>query len=271
MEAPSPVDAQGETLRRMEAAENYNRWLFERARPYLGRSVLDVGAGIGTFVALAAPGRERVVAAEPDPDFARLLEERFAAHPNVEVISSSADAVAPDERVESIICFNVLEHIRDDSAALRRFFEVLAPGGCLLLLVPAHAFLFGAVDRAVGHERRYRKPALGALLSLCGFEVEDLRYVNPVGAVGWLVSSRVLRSEDIPTGPLRAYDRFVPLIAKLDALHLPFGLSLWAVARKPPATDPRPEPASGQEDERARNQERNHGERMEDERSRESL
>jgi SAM-dependent methyltransferase len=218
----------------MAVADNYNTWLFERSRPHLGRSVLDAGAGVGTFTALAAPGRDRVVAAEPDPQFARQLEERFSAVANVEVLAAEAADVTLAEPVDSIICFNVLEHIPDDEGALRRFGELLTPGGRLLLLVPAHPLLFGATDRAVGHERRYRRRPLGALLAGAGFEIEDIRYVNPVGALGWLVSSRLLRSDDVPTGPLRLYDRLVPLLRALDRLHPPFGLSLWAVARKPP-------------------------------------
>lgn len=218
----------------MAVADNYNTWLFERSRPYLGRSVLDIGAGVGTFTALAVPGRDRVLAAEPDPEFAQLLQQRFSAVPNVEVLAAEAADVTLAEPVDSIICFNVLEHIPDDQGALRRFAELLTPGGRLLLLVPAHPLLFGATDRAVGHERRYRRRPLAALLAGAGFEIEDIRYVNPVGALGWLVSSRLLRSDDVPTGPLRLYDRLVPLLRTLDRLHPPFGLSLWAVARKPP-------------------------------------
>jgi SAM-dependent methyltransferase len=218
----------------MAVADNYNTWLFERSRPYLGRSVLDIGAGVGTFTALAVPGRHRVLAAEPDPEFAQLLQQRFSAVPNVEVLAAEAADVTLAEPVDSIICFNVLEHIPDDQGALRRFGELLTPGGRLLLLVPAHPLLFGATDRAVGHERRYRRRPLAALLAGAGFEIEDIRYVNPVGALGWLVSSRLLRSDDVPTGPLRLYDRLVPLLRTLDRLHPPFGLSLWAVARKPP-------------------------------------
>jgi SAM-dependent methyltransferase len=218
----------------MAVADNYNTWLFERSRQYLGRSVLDAGAGVGTFTALAASGRDRVVAAEPDPEFARQLQQRFSVVSNVEVLAAEAADVTLAEPVDSIICFNVLEHIPDDEGALRRFGELLTPGGRLLLLVPAHPLLFGATDRAVGHERRYSKRPLAALVTGTGFEIEDIRYVNPVGALGWLVSSRLLRSDDVPTGPLRLYDRLVPLLRTLDRLHPPFGLSLWAVARKPP-------------------------------------
>lgn len=214
----------------------YNAWLLERARPYLGSRVLDLGAGTGTFTDLLSEGRELVVAAEPDPGFVATLEERFRRRPNVVVRALDAGELRPEavpKPIESVICFNVLEHIRADAEAVRRIREVLVPGGQLLVLVPAHRALFGALDRALGHERRYDKESLRRLLEQAGFEVEVLRLVNPAGALGWLISSRLLGREQIPHGPLRLYDRLVPLLRLLDRVELPLGLSVWAVGRRP--------------------------------------
>jgi SAM-dependent methyltransferase len=219
----------------MQLATNYNAWLLDRARPYLGRRVLDAGAGTGTFTEAVASGRELVVAMEPEPSFARQLRERFEGRPEVVVLETDSDALVPDAlpALDSVVCFNVLEHIRDDRAALARFRDVLVGGGHLLLLVPAHPALYGATDRLVEHERRYRKVDVDRLLTEAGFDVVDLGYVNPVGAVGWFVSSRLLRRELLPQGSLKLYDRLVPLLRRLDRLPLPFGLSVWAVARRP--------------------------------------
>jgi 2-polyprenyl-3-methyl-5-hydroxy-6-metoxy-1,4-benzoquinol methylase len=229
--AQSEPESQAETLRRMAQADNYNTWLLDRSRPYLGRRVLDVGAGLGTFTELAADGRE-VVALEPEAAFATDLRTRFAGRPNVQVVEAEAGELEESEPFDSVICFNVLEHIPDDEGALRQFHSRLAPGGHLLLLVPAHPFLFGAIDRTVHHERRYRREPLRRLLEQTGFAVQTARYVNPLGALGWLVSGRVLGRGEIPTGPLRLYDSLVPLLRALDRLALPFGLSVWAVARR---------------------------------------
>jgi SAM-dependent methyltransferase len=144
--------------------------------------------------------------------------------------------LAHDDRVpspfDSIICFNVLEHVADDSEAVASFGRVLAPGGNLLLLVPAHPSLFGSIDRTVGHERRYRKASVGQLLETNGLEVVELRLVNPLGALGWLVSSRIMRRPYVPEGPLKLYDRLVPLLRALDRFDVGFGLSVWAVGRR---------------------------------------
>ena len=215
----------------MAEARNYNDWLFRRASPYLGARVLDFGAGVGTFTDLIAR-RAEVVAVEPDGEFIPRLRARFESNPRVTVVHGDDGELEPLGTFDSVVCLNVLEHIRADEAVLGRFAGCLAPGGHVLVLVPAHQALFGAVDRSVGHERRYNRRLLRSRLHGVGLEPVELRYVNPVGAAGWLVSSRMLGRNQVPTGPLRLYDALVPILRPLDRLPLPFGLSLWAVARK---------------------------------------
>jgi SAM-dependent methyltransferase len=210
----------------MAGADAYNGWLVERAAPWLRGRVLDAGAGIGTHTERLRDLSDEVVALEPAPELAALLRRRV---PGITVVEG--DATAVEGPFDAILCFNVLEHIADDAGTLRRFRELLAPGGALLLLVPAHPALFGSLDRAFGHERRYGKSDLRASLETAGLRVERMRHVNPVGSVGWLIQARILRRDHLPTSLLGAYDRLVPVFRSLDAVPLPFGLSLWAVAK----------------------------------------
>jgi SAM-dependent methyltransferase len=190
---------------------------------------------MGTFSESLASMCELVVALEPDAALAAGLRRRFGNRSNVTVAEIDAGALAAaalQGPFDSVMCFNVLEHIADDAGALDAFRAQLRPGGTLLLLVPAHPALFGSADRMLDHERRYRKSVLRELLAEHGFATEVLRHVNPLGAVGWLVSGRLLHREQIPEAPLRAFDRLVPVLRMLDRVELPFGLSLWAVARR---------------------------------------
>jgi SAM-dependent methyltransferase len=224
-------ERQAEMLRRMDLARNYNRWLLSRAEAFLGRRVLDAGAGSGTFTELLAETHE-VVALEPDPVFATELRARYKS-PRITVVEGDATSLDPTlGSFDSVLCFNLLEHVRDDEAMLARFYDVLVPGGSLLLLVPAHPRLFGSMDRTVGHFRRYTRSRIQGLLREAGFATVTVMYVNPIGAVGWFVAARVLGRTYVPSGPLRLYDRLVPALRVLDDLRLPIGLSVWARATR---------------------------------------
>jgi SAM-dependent methyltransferase len=232
IQAQSVVATLDSALSDIASARAYNAWIFDRARAQLGSRILDVGAGLGTFSQLAAECESNVVALEPEPEFAAYLRERFAGDERVKVVQGTVDDVASQD-FDSIICFNVLEHIEDDAATVRSFAQLLVPGGRLFLLVPAHPGLYGGYDRAAGHVRRYARGALQSTLVGSGFDVETLRHVNPAGAVGWLLRVRLRSSLDWPSSSFGVFDRLVPVLRHIDRLHLPFVLSLWAVARRP--------------------------------------
>ena len=226
------------TLARMETAPRYNAWIGRRIRPHLGPRVLEVGAGIGTITEQIEPGRELVIALEVDPFYVDRLKNRFRDKPHVRPYLSGVELADWErlhaERIDSIVLSNVLEHIEDDAGAVRNFRHALQPGGKLIVLVPALPALFGSMDEAVGHFRRYTPATLTAALEAGGFQVETLEWMNLVGIPGWFVNSRVLKKRAVPPFQLRAYDALAPLLAEAEArVKLPVGMSLFAVARAP--------------------------------------
>lgn len=221
-----------DTLDNLDGADNYAAWIFDMVRPYLGDEVLEVGAGHGTFTGLLAERAGRVVATDVAERCAAILRERFAGDRRVTVVQGGADAAAELSPFDSAVLINVLEHIEDDNGALRELSATLKPGGRLILWVPAFALLYSDFDRKIGHYRRYRRAGLRAQLTAAGFDVAEVRYVNSVGALAWLVVARLLHRT--PTGGLsvRIYDScFVPVLKRVEGrLGTPFGQSLFAVA-----------------------------------------
>src|SRR5204862_182599 len=141
---PEAADQVGAaTLERMAAAPRYNRWMFDRLRPWVGRRVLEIGAGIGNMSAFLVDQTrvERVVLTATEPDYLGRLRERFARRSQVSVAELRLPAVSPAlvaERLDTVVCLNVLEHIEDDRASLRAMHDLLQPGGRLVLVVPAY-------------------------------------------------------------------------------------------------------------------------------------
>src|SRR5213592_474167 len=213
---PEAADQVGAaTLERMAAAPRYNRWMFDRLRPWVGRRVLEIGAGIDNMSAFLVD-RERVVLTDTEPYYLGRLRERFAGRPHVSVAELRLPAVSPGllaERLDTVVCLNVLEHIEDDRASLRA--------------------LYGTLDEALGHFRRYVPDELSDKLGAAGFHLRHLEYFNLAGVPGWWLAGRVLRRRLIPTGALRWYEALVPLFRLERLLPWRIGQSLIAIGEVP--------------------------------------
>ena len=137
-------------------------------------------------------------------------------------------------RPDSIIYNNVLEHIEDDVQELRLLMDVLDVGGRVLIFVPAGRYLFSDFDRHIGHFRRYSRRELVDKVKGVGFRVLDVRNVDSLGVLPWLVKYRLLGSTTIEPGMVRLYDTVaVPLLRRLEgAVPPPFGKNLLVVAEK---------------------------------------
>ena len=198
--APSSSIPEGyATLEIIErGAPNYNAWLGRQLRPHLGPRVLEIGAGIGTMTRELLPGRELVVALESEAVYVAKLFDVFRDEPRVRILHHPVEATdwskLAAERLDSIVLSNVLEHIADDAIAVRNFRKVLAPGGTMVILTPALPRLFGTLDEAVGHYRRYTRSSLRTAIEGGGFHVERLEWMNLLGIPGWFLNGRILKT-----------------------------------------------------------------------------
>ena len=224
-----------QTLQRMKKLHRYNQWIFSKFQPYLGRRVLEIGSGIGNITKFLLD-RDLIIATDVEPKYLTLLKNTFGKYKKfmIEQLDISGTEVKRYQsyHIDSVICFNVLEHIEQDEKPLKKIFELLEPGGRLLLLVPSHPWLYGSLDEHLGHQRRYGKKELRNKLETAGFRVIFLEHFNRIGILGWFLDSRILRRKRLPPFQLRIYNLFVPLFKLEKFFPLPFGTSLLAVAEK---------------------------------------
>ena len=214
----------------------YLSWLCEKLRPYLGDTVLEIGAGIGNFAGRLMSRRLLYVAAETDPLHLHALRNRFLRTPNVEVRrldpEADGDFTGLGGGFDTVLCLNVLEYMEDPGQVLDRLRGALKAGGNLVALVPNGPFLFGSLDRSMGHKRRYSRSQAVSLLESHGFQVVRAYSLNKAGVVPWLADSRLLRSRRISKPVLKLFDKTVWFWRWIDALMPWPGLSLILAARK---------------------------------------
>jgi glycosyltransferase involved in cell wall biosynthesis len=237
-ETEDPRNVGHVTLVRMGKLEGYNAWLADRFRAVLGQRVLEIGAGFGNMTRQFT-GRELVVASDLDPVALEYLRSVFREDASVRVASyrfpldEGQRAEIRALRIDTVVCLNVLEHIEDDRATLADLFAVLPPGGRLVLIVPALQRLFGTLDEHLHHFRRYEKAELEDKVRAAGFALEDSRFLNRPGILGWWVNGRLLKRRVLPAGQLAAFKLMLPLLRREEANPPSIGMSLLAIGRKP--------------------------------------
>jgi SAM-dependent methyltransferase len=227
-----------ETLERFGETPRFNRWMYDTVQPYLGQCVLEIGCGIGSLTELLLNGSRQVIASDVSAAYVDAVAKRFRHRPGLATMQLDAQDWELASRllaypIDTIVCMSVLEHLRDDRAALEAMRDILLPRqGKLLLYVPALSGLYGTLDEHLLHFRRYNRAPLFGLLDQTGFSIEKMRWLNLAGIVGWWMNGRLLHRAILPRAQLQAYDRLVPVFRMLEALTGPFiGQNLFAVAR----------------------------------------
>lgn len=225
----------GTELEAMAQARNYCHWILGYFAPYLGRRIVEIGAGSGTFsqLLLDRPETARLVLFEAAANLFPVLRRRFS-DPRVELQFGAFDPLVLTEPPDSIVLVNVLEHVNDDALLLSQIHRSLRTDSSLLLFVPAGQWNYGSLDKAFEHHRRYNKTDLKRKLEDAGFRLGWQRYVNFMGIASWFLAGRVLRQTTIKASQVRWYDRWIiPWSFRLEEVcEPPIGQSLLAVALK---------------------------------------
>lgn len=229
-----------QALSRMRLLDSYYQWTLRSFAPYLGQKVMDAGCGIGNFTELLASSAKQVVAVELSPMNIEQLRQRFGSAANVEVVQADLEgdiSSLQHRQIDTIVCMDVLEHVERDDLLLSKFREITGPSGTLLIKVPACPWLYGSIDVASSHFRRYSKASLRAVAESAGWKVVQLHYMNVFGVMPYWLKSRVLQrqanfSKTFSPWQLTVLQRTIPIMERFDRMiGPPIGQSLVLVAR----------------------------------------
>lgn len=229
----------GNELELFEHATHWKDYYGARLRPFLRGRVLEVGAGIGGTTRTLCDGTQADwLCLEPDAKLAdriaHLIAQRALPSCCRLHVGTLNDLPAADGEFDAILYIDVIEHIEDDAAELRRAYARLVPGGAILIVVPAHQWLFSPFDQAIGHFRRYSRPMLRRVLP-AGSRVRQLVYLDSVGLLASAANKLLLKQRHPTLAQIKFWDRtIVPLSRLTDRLTgFALGKSVLAVVEKP--------------------------------------
>ena len=223
-------------LNNLTGTPQYLSWLTRVLRPHLSDTVFEAGAGLGNLTGRLMARKLEYVAGEKDPLYLHALRNRFLRTPSVTVCKldpeDPADYLPWEEKFESALCVNLLESVDDPQIVLVQLAGLLKPAGVAIVLVPQGPGLYGSLDRAMGHKRRFSGDELKQMIEKAGLRVDRLYQMNKIGAVSWWVFGKLLGRTRINKFSLKVFDKTVWIWRRIDGL-LPWkGLSVIAVATK---------------------------------------
>jgi glycosyltransferase involved in cell wall biosynthesis len=223
-------------LNNLTGTPQYLSWMARVLRPYLGDTVLELGAGIGNIAGRLMARRLQYVAAEKDPLYLHALRNRFLRTPNVSVLKLDPEQLADFRDAggpfDTVLAVNVLEYIPDPAAVVQSAGESLKRDGSIVIVSPQGPWLYGTLDQTLGHRRRFSQIELRTLLEKYGFEIQGVHQLNKIGTPAWWLFGKLLHRKQINKLMLKMFDKTVWFWRRAEHL-LPWrGLSLVVVATK---------------------------------------
>jgi ubiquinone/menaquinone biosynthesis C-methylase UbiE len=201
--------------------------------------VIEVGAGIGEITKLLKPlvPSSKWICIEPDKINANkilMLQSAKEIDNLVEIFNGTLEEFNCESKIASVVMLiDSLEHIEDDFEAIAKVGKMLKNNGILIIIVPAHNFLFSDFDKKIGHFRRYNKKMLRKIIPNNFIELES-RYIDSAGFFLSAANRFLLKSSDPSIHQIKFWDTLiVPLSIKLDKIfNYRFGKNIVFIAVK---------------------------------------
>lgn len=221
------------TLESMSQAIWYNQWTLKKFATFLKGDILEVGCGIGNFT-YSLINYGNVYAIDISKEYVDKTKSLVNGKASVGLGDiESGKYFFVKKEFDCIVCLNVLEHIKVDEAALKNIYDLLKPGGKLVLLVPVHSFLYSKIDKLLGHFKRYNKQEIKTMLNQVGFKILKIRLLNLLGAVGWFISGKILGHQYIDSSKIKIFNLVAPIALNIEnIIEPPIGTSVLVVAEK---------------------------------------
>jgi len=221
-------------------ANDFTDWMYDVIKPHLKGNILELGSGIGTYSEKVSKDfkKNTIILSDIDQEYVHSLKKKFYLNKKVIVekidLNDRSDLKNINQKINTVFALNVLEHVKNDVEALNNIYDTLEPGGRLIILVPAHKFLYNCIDKALGHYRRYSKGMMKTKVKQTKFRIGKMFYFNFAAIIGWYINGNLLGRSVVNEGAMSLFNKLVPILKFIEKyiLFRKFGVSLIVVLKK---------------------------------------
>ena len=222
----------GKELELFDKASFWRNYVYLCIKKYLGKKILEVGAGIGSFTKLYLNNANKVVLSEIDNNNYNAIKEKFRNQNKIEITNSLTKNIS--KKFDTILYISVLEHIEDDKKEIIDALEKLEKKGNLIICVPAYNHMYSNFDREIGHFRRYEKSFFKSL-NLDNAKLKKLCFIDSCGYILYNLNKLFFKKETYPTkSKIFIWDKiFLPITLIIDLIFFyKIGKNLICVIEK---------------------------------------
>jgi SAM-dependent methyltransferase len=222
----------------MLEAEDYNKWILNYYSLFIKNNLLEIGLGHGEFYKYLPRKITNYVGVDIDE---KLVDHARSLNPQNQYFQADLSSInfsdSHKNTFETVVCLNVLEHIENDTLALKNMIDTLTSSGHILLFVPAFQALYTDLDRLAGHYRRYKISDIKALCQRCDGHIVKWSYFNSIGGFGWWLN-KFKKHDSLNDNNINWQIRFFnKVILPISKFFQPltrkfFGQSLYVVIRR---------------------------------------
>ena len=217
---------------RFDNANFHIKYCLLSLKKFISGNIIEIGAGCGSFTRNYYNAKiKSIVLTEVDIKNINELKIKFSNDANIRILNSSIENIK--QKFDTILYFHVLEHIKDDIREIKNAVKKLNTGGHIIIMVPAHQKVYGNLDKAVGHFRRYEKDFFKN--NLFGLELVNFKYLDAMGYILYNLNRIFFKKEKFPSKlKIFIWDKiFTPITVIIDfILNYRLGKCIIAIYRK---------------------------------------
>jgi SAM-dependent methyltransferase len=228
-----------ENLEIVGTKDNFNDWMFDEIKQYVSGDTLEVGSGKGTFSKrlLTLNSLNSLVLSDISKEYISDLNSKFSSSSKTILLDIGKEKDLKNlvkGSFDTIVCLNVLEHVKGDLEALKNLYLLLRKNGKLIILVPSYNWLYNSLDKSVLHYRRYNKKYLFNLIKNTNFKIENYFYFNAISIFGWFVNGLFSKDGNVNENGMGLLNKIVPVAKFIDKyiFFKKIGLSKIVILKK---------------------------------------